>query len=256
MAEGCPGSGGVRFDPVELAIQEIADGGMVVVVDDQDREDEGDLIMAAEHATPEDLAFLVRHTSGVVCVALTAERCDALDLPLMVGANTEAHRTAFTHTVDLAVGTTTGTSAADRATTIRALADGALPGAAFARPGHVFPLRARAAGVLTRPGHTEAAVDLARLAGLTPAGVLCEVVNDDGTMARRPDLERFAARHGLPIVAIADLVAHRRRTEAGTPRAGEAGAPTQRDEIRTVVRLRTTRRSPAGAPSLPGAALG
>jgi 3,4-dihydroxy 2-butanone 4-phosphate synthase / GTP cyclohydrolase II len=200
-------------DTVAQAVQEIADGGMVVVVDDEDREDEGDLVMAAEHATPEDLAFIVRHTSGVVCVALTGERCDALRLPPMVAVNTEQHCTAFTHSVDLAAGTGTGISAADRAATIRGLADRALTAAAFSRPGHVFPLRARDGGVLERAGHTEAAVDLSRLAGLEPAGLLCEVVNDDGTMARRPDLELFAAEHGLPVVTIADLVAHRRRTE-------------------------------------------
>jgi 3,4-dihydroxy 2-butanone 4-phosphate synthase / GTP cyclohydrolase II len=198
---------------IAQALQEIADGGMVVVVDDEDREDEGDLIMAAEHATAEDLAFIVRHTSGVVCVALTGERCDALELPPMVPVNTEQHSTAFTHSVDLAAGTTTGISAAERAATIRGLADPALAPADFSRPGHVFPLRARGGGVLERAGHTEAAVDLARLAGLAPAGLLCEVVNDDGTMARRPDLERFVAEHGLPIVTIADLVEHRRRTE-------------------------------------------
>jgi 3,4-dihydroxy 2-butanone 4-phosphate synthase/GTP cyclohydrolase II len=149
-----------------------------------------------------------------------------LDLPLMVAANTDAHRTAFTHTVDLAVGTTTGISAADRAATIQGLADRTLTGAAFHRPGHVFPLRARSRGVLERPGHTEAAVDLARLAGLGPAGVLCEVVNDDGTMARRPDLERFAAEHGLPIITIADLVEHRRRCEVAVERTGDARVPT------------------------------
>ena len=200
-------------DTVAQALQEIADGGMVVVVDDEDREDEGDLVMAAEHATAEDLAFIVRHTSGVVCVALTGERCDALQLPPMVAVNTEQHCTAFTHSVDLAAGTGTGISAADRAATIRGLADRTLTAAAFSRPGHVFPLRARDGGVLERTGHTEAAVDLTRLAGLAPAGLLCEVVNDDGTMARRPDLARFAAEHGLPVVTIADLVAHRRRTE-------------------------------------------
>jgi 3,4-dihydroxy 2-butanone 4-phosphate synthase/GTP cyclohydrolase II len=214
------------FNTIAEALQEIADGGMVVVVDDEDRENEGDLIMAAEHVTPADLAFLIRYTSGVVCVALTGQRCDELDLPLMVGTNTEQHGTAFTHTVDLAAGTTTGISAADRAATIRGLADETLTATAFHRPGHVFPLRARSGGVLERGGHTEAAVDLARLAGLAPAGVLCEVVNDDGTMARRPDLERFAAEHGLPIVTIADLVQHRRRGQVAVERTGEARVPT------------------------------
>jgi 3,4-dihydroxy 2-butanone 4-phosphate synthase / GTP cyclohydrolase II len=223
------------FDSIELALQEIADGGMVIVVDDEDRENEGDLVMAAEHVTPGDLAFLVRHTSGVVCVALTGERCDALDLPLMVGDhNTEQQRTAFTHTVDLAAGTTTGISAADRAATIRGLADARLDGAAFNRPGHVFPLRAREGGVLKRAGHTEAAVDLTRLAGLTPAGVICEIVNDDGTMARRPDLLRFAAEHGLAVITIADLIRYRRRVDVLVERTGDARVPTPWGEFRCI----------------------
>jgi 3,4-dihydroxy 2-butanone 4-phosphate synthase / GTP cyclohydrolase II len=225
----------VRFDPVDLALQEIADGGMVVVVDDEDRENEGDLVMAAEHVTRSDVAFMVRHTSGVLCVALTGERCDQLDLPLMVGAaNTENQRTAFTHTVDLAVGTTTGISAADRAATIRALADASLDGSAFNRPGHVFPLRAREGGVLKRAGHTEAAVDLTRLAGVSPAGVICEIVNDDGSMARRPDLQRFAREHGLPIITIAALIEHRRRVDVLVERTGEARVPTPWGEFRCV----------------------
>jgi 3,4-dihydroxy 2-butanone 4-phosphate synthase/GTP cyclohydrolase II len=222
----------VGFDPIPVALQEIADGGMVVVVDDEDRENEGDLIMAAGHATAADLAFMVRYTSGVVCVALPGDRCDALDLPLMVAANTEQHRTAFTHTVDLAEGTTTGISAADRAATIRGLADETLTAGAFSRPGHVFPLRARAGGVLERAGHTEAAVDLVRLAGVGAVGVLCEIVNDDGTMARRPDLERFAAEHGLPIVTIADLIEHRRRCDARVERTGDARVPTPWGQFR------------------------
>ena len=222
------------FSAVEQALQELADGGMVVVVDDEDREDEGDLIMAAEHVTEEDVAFLVRHTSGVLCVALSGERCDELDLPLMVADNTEQQRTAFTVTVDLAAGTTTGISAADRAATIAALADPAQPAAAFNRPGHVFPLRAREGGVLKRAGHTEAAVDLARLAGLVPAGVLCEIVNDDGTMARRPQLLRFAAVHGLPIITIADLIRYRRRVDVLVERTGDARVPTPWGEFRCV----------------------
>jgi 3,4-dihydroxy 2-butanone 4-phosphate synthase/GTP cyclohydrolase II len=223
------------FDTIDLALQEIADGGMVVVVDDEDRENEGDLIMAAEYVTPADVAFMVRHTSGVLCVALPGERCDALDLPLMVGDhNTEQQRTAFTHTVDLAAGTTTGISAADRSATIRALADDTLGGAAFNRPGHVFPLRAREGGVLKRAGHTEAAVDLTRLAGLTPAGVICEIVNDDGTMARRPDLFRFARQHGLPVITIADLIKYRRRVDVLVERTGDARVPTPWGEFRCI----------------------
>ncbi len=223
------------FDSIEDALADIAAGRPVVVVDDEDRENEGDLVMAAEHVTPADVAFIVRHTSGVLCVALTGERCDALDLPLMVGDhNTEQQRTAFTHTVDLAAGTTTGISAADRSATIRGLADTGLDGAAFNRPGHVFPLRAREGGVLKRAGHTEAAVDLARLAGLTPAGAICEVVNDDGTMARRPDLFRFAREHGLPVITIADLIRYRRRVDVLVERTGDARVPTPWGEFRCI----------------------
>ena len=223
------------FDSIELALQEIADGGMVVVVDDEDRENEGDLVMAAEHVTTADIAFMVRRTSGVLCVALTGERCDALELPLMVGPqNTEQHRTAFTHTVDLAGATTTGISAADRSATIRGLADAGLDGSAFNRPGHVFPLRAREGGVLKRAGHTEAAVDLMRLAGVAPAGVICEIVNDDGTMARRPDLFRFAVEHGLPVITIADLIEYRRRNDVLVERTGDARVPTPWGEFRCI----------------------
>ena len=200
------------FDSIDSALLAIAAGGIVVVADDEDRENEGDLIMAADAATPEAIAFFVRHTSGVVCAALPGDRCDALDLPLMVppAANSDQFRTAFTVTVDLRVGTTTGISAADRAATLRALADDSSRPDDFNRPGHVFPLRARPGGVLERPGHTEASVDLARLAGRSPVGVLCEVVLDDGRMARLDDLRRFADCHGLPLVSIADLIEHRR----------------------------------------------
>jgi len=201
------------FDPIESALLAIAAGGIVVVADDEDRENEGDLIMAADAATPEALAFFIRHTSGVVCAALPGERCDSLELPLMVppAANSDQFRTAFTVTVDLKVGTTTGISAGDRAATLRALADERSTPGDFNRPGHVFPLRARPGGVLERPGHTEASVDLARLAGRSPVGVLCEVVLDDGRMARLDDLRRFADEHSLPLVSIADLIEHRRQ---------------------------------------------
>ncbi|MBK9178347.1 MAG: bifunctional 3,4-dihydroxy-2-butanone-4-phosphate synthase/GTP cyclohydrolase II [Acidimicrobiales bacterium] len=214
------------FAPIEEAVAAIARGDIVVVVDDEDRENEGDLIMAAEFATPEAIAFFVRHTSGVICVPLTGERCEELDLPLMVEHNTEAQRTAFTDSVDYRHGTTTGISAADRAATIRALIDPATRPGDLARPGHIFPLRYRPGGVLKRAGHTEAAVDLARMAGLYPAGVLCEIVNEDGTMARVPDLERFCAEHGLLLISIADLIRHRRRTEKLVRRIAEARVPT------------------------------
>ncbi|BBF85147.1 3,4-dihydroxy-2-butanone 4-phosphate synthase [Aquitalea magnusonii] len=213
------------FDSVEQAIAAIAAGGFAVVVDDTDRENEGDLIIAAEKITAQQMAFLVRYSSGVVCVALTGERLDQLQLPLMVSSNNESQRTAFTVTVDYLHGTTTGISAADRAATLRALADSRIPAGDFARPGHIFPLRYAPGGVLARPGHTEAALDLSRLAGLAPAGVLCEIVNDDGSMARRPELLRFARQHGLPIITIADLIAYRERTEMAALAATAVGVP-------------------------------
>jgi 3,4-dihydroxy 2-butanone 4-phosphate synthase/GTP cyclohydrolase II len=212
---------------IEEAISRIAHGGLVVVVDDADRENEGDLVLAAEKATPETIAFMVRHTSGVVCVALPSERCDALNLPLMVPEGHDAHGTAFTVTVDARRGTTTGISAADRATTLRALASESSKPGDFVRPGHVFPLRARSGGVLKRRGHTEAACDLVRLAGLTPAGALCELVQEDGAMMRLPALEAFAREHGLPLIHIEDLVAHRRRTESIVECVAEARLPTR-----------------------------
>ncbi|HEU5331490.1 MAG TPA: 3,4-dihydroxy-2-butanone-4-phosphate synthase [Actinocrinis sp.] len=197
------------LDTVETALAEIAAGRPVVVVDDEDRENEGDIIFAAVHATPELLAFTVRYSSGVICAPMSAERADALDLPLMTALNEDYHGTAFTVSVDAREGVTTGISAADRAHTLRLLAADATVAGDLTRPGHVFPLRAKPGGVLQRPGHTEAAVDLARLAGLAPIGVLVELVNDDGTMARLPDLLAFSARHGLAIITIADLIAYR-----------------------------------------------
>lgn len=193
------------FDAVAVAIQAIANGEFVVVVDDTDRENEGDLIIAAEKITAAQMAFLVRYSSGVVCIALDEDKLQSLALPLMVSANQDSYQTAFTISVDGKAGNSTGISAADRARTLRALAHPQASAAQFTRPGHVFPLRARKGGVLARPGHTEAAYDLARLAGLSAAGVLCEIVNDDGSMARRPDLFAFAARHQLAIISIADL---------------------------------------------------
>lgn len=199
----------VVLDPVEEAIAEFAAGRAVVVVDDEDRENEGDIIFAAELATPELLAFTIRHTSGVVCVPMEGEDLDRLDLPLMTARNEESLRTAYTVTVDARQGVTTGISAADRARTITLLASEASGSADFVRPGHILPLRARPGGVLARRGHTEASVDLARLAGLRPAGVLAEVVNDDGTMARLPRLREFADEHGLKLISVEQLAAHR-----------------------------------------------
>jgi 3,4-dihydroxy 2-butanone 4-phosphate synthase/GTP cyclohydrolase II len=214
------------FASIPDAVAAIARGEIVVVVDDEDRENEGDLIMAAEAATPETITFFVRHTSGVICAPLTGDRLDELDIPLMVRDNTESHRTAFTYSVDYVHGTSTGISAADRAATIRSLIDPATRPADLARPGHIFPLRYAEGGVLKRAGHTEAAVDLARLAGMDPAGVLCEIVNDDGTMARVPDLIEFCKEHGLLMVTIAQLIKYRRQNEKLVRRVAEARIPT------------------------------
>jgi 3,4-dihydroxy 2-butanone 4-phosphate synthase len=199
---------------IEDAISAIASGKMVVVVDDQNRENEGDIVVAADAVTPETIAFMMNHARGLVCIAMEGERLDALDIPLMVPNNTESHKTAFTVSVDYLKGTTTGISAADRAATVRALVDERAKPDEFARPGHIFPLRANPRGVLGRPGHTEAAVDLARLAGRVPAGVICEVANDDGTMSRLSELTLFAERHNLPLVTIEDLVAYLERQAA------------------------------------------
>jgi 3,4-dihydroxy-2-butanone 4-phosphate synthase len=194
---------------VEEALIALARGDFVVVADDAGRENEGDLIIAAEKLTPQRLSFMLRHTSGVVCVALTEARADELELPLMVPENSESQRTAFTVSVDFRYGTTTGISAKDRSAAIQALAQPRLGASSFLRPGHVFPLRARPGGVLERRGHTEAAVDLARLAGFEPAGALCELVDADGEMLRGHELEAFAQRHRMPLLHIADLVEYR-----------------------------------------------
>jgi 3,4-dihydroxy 2-butanone 4-phosphate synthase/GTP cyclohydrolase II len=215
------------FAPIEDVIAAIGRGEMIVMVDDEDRENEGDLIMAAEFATKEKLAFIIRYSGGVVCAPLTNERCDDLRLPLMVEQNTESQRTAFTDTVDLIEGTSTGISAADRAATLRALADPSKVHNEFARPGHIFPLRARQGGVLKRAGHTEASVDLARLAGCQPAAVISEVQNDDGTMMRLPELRKFCAEHNLLLSSIADLITYRRHNERLVERMGEATVPTE-----------------------------
>src|SRR5580658_1612917 len=215
----------MTFASVQAAIHRIAAGEHVVVVDDADRENEGDLILAAEKATPDAIAFVLRYTSGVVCVALPGERCDALHLPPMVAQGADAHGTAFTVTVDARRGTTTGISAMDRATTVRALARKSSRPEDFLRPGHVFPLRARDGGVLARRGHTEAASDLARLAGLAPVGVLSELTHDDGTMMRLAALEAFGQTHGLAVIHIEDLVAYRRRTEPIVEPVAQARLP-------------------------------
>jgi 3,4-dihydroxy 2-butanone 4-phosphate synthase/GTP cyclohydrolase II len=215
----------IPLDEVTRAIKDIADGRPVIVVDDANRENEGDIIFAASKATPELLAFTIRYSSGVICVPMRGPDLDRLQIPLMTTQNTERMRTAYTVSVDAAVGVTTGISAADRTTTIRTLADPQATGGDLARPGHIFPLRARDGGVLVRPGHTEAAVDLAALAGLAPVGVVCEVVNDDGTMMRLPDLRKFADEHGLALISIEQLIEHRRRTERLVTRVAETVIP-------------------------------
>ncbi len=214
------------FAPIEDAIAVIRDGGMVVVVDDEDRENEGDLVMAADAATPEQLAFVINHTSGVVCVPMLGEDLDRLELPPMVLRNEDPKGTAYTVSVDASDGTSTGISAADRARTCQVLADATSTADDVTRPGHVFPLRYHPGGVLRRLGHTEASVDLARLAGRRPAALICEVVNGDGSMARVDDLESFCAEHDLLMVTIEDLVAYRRERESLVERVAEAKLPT------------------------------
>jgi 3,4-dihydroxy 2-butanone 4-phosphate synthase/GTP cyclohydrolase II len=218
----------MAFADIEKAVAAIGRGEMVVVVDDEDRENEGDLIMAAEAATPEKIAFFLQHTSGLICTPMTPERLDELDLPLMVTTNTESHRTAFTVSVDYRHGTSTGISAFDRAATIQALIDPSTRPGDLARPGHIFPLRYTPGGVLKRAGHTEAAVDLARMAGMYPAGVLCEIVDHKKTdMARLPELMEFAEEHGLLIISIAELIRYRRQKDKLVRRIAEARIPTQ-----------------------------
>ena len=214
------------FAPIEDAIAVLAAGGMVIVVDDEDRENEGDLVLAADAVTAEQMAFVIQHTSGFVCVPMLGDDLDRLDLPPMVVRNQDPKGTAYAISVDAAEGTTTGISAADRARTCRVLADPATEPEDITRPGHVLPLRYHPAGVLHRLGHTEASVDLVRMAGRRPAAVICEVTNPDGTMARVPDLERFAAEHDLLMVTIADLVAYRRARESLVERVAVAKLPT------------------------------
>jgi 3,4-dihydroxy 2-butanone 4-phosphate synthase/GTP cyclohydrolase II len=217
------------FGTIEQAVKDIREGRFIVVADDEDRENEGDLIAAAQLITPEMVNFMLLEARGVICVALTPERCDQLGLPLMSEFSQDEYRTGYTVTVDAAprFGVSTGVSAQDRARTIQLLADPGSLGTDFRRPGHMQPLRARSGGVLQRVGHTETAVDFARLAGLTPAGVVCEIMNRDGTMAKRPQLERFALGHGLTMVSVAQLVAHRLKNERLVHREAEATLPTE-----------------------------
>ena len=224
------------FDKVEDAVRVVREGGLVIVADDEDRENEGDLVCAASRITPELVNFMARHGRGLICVAITEEQANGLELRPMADRNQDRRGTAFTVSVDAhpRFGVSTGISAFDRATTIRLLADpGSLPGD-FIRPGHVFPLRAVPGGVLRRVGQTEASVDLARLAGLEPAGVICEILNEDGTMARRPQLEDFAALHGIPFVTVAQIVAYRLRTERLVRRVAEAKLPTPYGDFKVI----------------------
>lgn len=221
----------VRLDPVERAVADIAAGRPVIVVDDEDRENEGDIIFAAAKATPELMAFTIRHSSGVICAPMPGDLLERLEIPLMTPHNKDAYRTAYTVSVDARDGVSTGISAADRARTVRTLADSATESWELTRPGHVFPLRYREGGVLVRRGHTEAAVDLCRLADLTPVGVLVEVVNDDGTMKRAAELRAFADEHDLAMISIEDLVRFRRRHERHVERVAQTRLPTAYGEF-------------------------
>jgi 3,4-dihydroxy 2-butanone 4-phosphate synthase/GTP cyclohydrolase II len=214
------------FSGIKQVIEEFREGKFVIIVDDEDRENEGDLAIAAEKCTPDSIAFMVRECRGLVCVALEGKRLDDLQIPMMVSDNTSRFGTGFTISVEAREGTTTGISAADRSTTIRRLVDPAARPDDFVKPGHMFPLRSREGGVLTRCGQTEAAVDLARLSGLYPSGVICEIMNADGTMARMPQLREFSAKHGIPIVSVAELIAYRRANERFIRLVAQTSLPT------------------------------
>jgi len=224
----------IPFATVEEAVEEIRQGRQIVLVDDEDRENEGDLAMAAEKITPEAINFMAKNGRGLICVALTEDRCDELALPLMTPVNTSNYGTAFCESIDARRGTTTGISAPDRATTVLAAIDPATRPTDLARPGHVFPLRARRGGVLVRAGQTEASVDLARIAGLTPAGVICEIMSDDGTMARLPQLAEFCRTHDLKLLTVAELIRYRMRNERYVRRVAEAALPTRYGEFRMI----------------------
>src|SRR3954463_8046703 len=214
------------FATVEEAIEDIRAGKMVVVCDAEDRENEGDLTLAAQFATPEAINFMAKEARGLICLALTPARCDELGLDLMAAKNESPFETAFTVSIEAREGVTTGISAADRARTVQVAIDPGSTPRDLVQPGHIFPLKAKPGGVLERTGQTEAAVDLARLAGLNPAGVICEVMNDDGTMARVPDLERYCARHGLKMITVADLIAYRRKHDRLVERVVDTRLPT------------------------------
>ncbi|HUF15951.1 MAG TPA: bifunctional 3,4-dihydroxy-2-butanone-4-phosphate synthase/GTP cyclohydrolase II [Acidimicrobiia bacterium] len=224
----------MSFAPIEHIVAAVGRGEMVIMVDDEDRENEGDLIIAAEDVTPDTMGFMLRYTSGIICLPLIGERLDELEVPMMVAKNTDVRRTAFTISIDAVTGTTTGISASDRCRTVHAVIDPDTKPGDLARPGHMYPLRYEPGGVLKRAGHTEAAVDLAQLAGKYPAAVLAEVMNDDGTVARLPDLEVFAREHELLIGTIADLIEHRRKSEKLVERVVEARIPTRHGEFAAI----------------------
>jgi 3,4-dihydroxy 2-butanone 4-phosphate synthase / GTP cyclohydrolase II len=225
----------MEFNAISEAVAEIRKGRLVVVVDDKNRENEGDLVFAAAKSTPAKINFLAKHARGLICVALSAERVEQLKLPLMTENNLSRHDTAFTVSVEVREGTTTGISAADRSATAKALADGDLGSEAFLRPGHVFPIKAKKGGVLVRAGHTEAAVDLVQMAGLGTAGVICEIMNEDGTMARLPDCMRFARKHGLKIISVEDIIGYRRTREKLVRLTASPHFPTQHGSFRIFV---------------------
>ncbi len=231
IAKGAQRSPKSPFASIETAVEAIRAGRMIIVVDDEDRENEGDLTLAAEKVTPEIVNFMAKHGRGLICLPMTPERLDELEIPLMVSENSSRFETAFCVSIEAKSKTTTGISAADRAATILTALDASTRPSDLARPGHVFPLRARTGGVLVRAGQTEASVDLARMAGLTPAGVICEIMNDDGTMARVPQLTKFAKKHGLPMITIADLIRYRMRTERLVRRVAAAKLPTDFGEF-------------------------
>src|SRR5262247_355128 len=223
---------GSPFARIEDALAAFRTGRMIIVVDDANRENEGDLTIAAEKVTPEAINFMARYGRGLICLSMTPERLDELDIPLMVSQNSSQFETAFCVSIEAKGQTSTGISASDRAATVRAALDPATRPSDLARPGHMFPLRSRTGGVMVRAGQTEAAVDLARIAGLYPAGVICEVMNEDGTMARVPQLAKFAKKHGLPLITIADLIKYRIRTESLVKRVAAAKLPTEYGEFR------------------------
>src|SRR6202161_477962 len=224
-----------QFATVDEAAEEFRQGRPIVLVDDEDRENEGDITMAAEKVTPEAINFMAKFGRGLICLSLTEERCDELNLPLMSPINTAAHGTPFTESIDVRRGTTTGISAADRALTILAAIDPLTRPADLARPGPIFPLRAKRGGVLVRAGQTEASVDLARIAGMTSAGVICEIMNDDGNMARLPQLAEFCKRHGMKLLTVAELIRYRMRHERYVRRVAEGVLPTRYGDFRMIV---------------------